>query len=960
MSVIGEAFVRVRPDSTGFSEGVSSGVSGGLKSFALGASALIGGIFAGKEVLDGLKTLNDAFQEAARTDRLTAAVLASTGGAANVTATQLGNLAKAQSELTGVDRASIQSAGNVLLTFRDVRNEAGKNNDIFTQGVVAAQNLSSAFGKDLQGSIILVGKALNDPTKGLSALSRVGVTFTAQQKDQIKALQASGDLLGAQKLILAEFSKEFGGAAAAAADPIARLKASFVDFKETLGAQVGPLFNQIATGLQGVLPQLADVLGKALGAIIPAILPIVQQIAPLLGVIVTALAPIVTGLGAALGSVLGSVATALAPIIQALLPSIVSIGQAIGSIGAALGPVFAAFAPLLGPIVTLVSGFAQVLAAVLVPILTVLAQVLTPIISQLSDQLTGALVGIIPIVTAFASTLGGDFAIVLKAIIPVLGKLAEGILPILLQVFESLAPVFTSAAGAIGQLLTAAAPLLPLLGGALLSVLKAVAPAFIAIEKALQGTIVKLLLALVPIVSQLVKALVPLAPVFGQIAGILANVLTKALVTLQPFLGQFVKIFAGELSSVIKQLSPQIPVLAKAFLEIATSFGKILISLLPLVPPLLQLATLLIEKISVPVMIEQAKAYALLANAIAPVATAVADILAAGIKDLVGFILDLGTALGNFDFGSIVTFFDGIAPAVESGLSSLGNAIATLATNFVSSFISGVGGLAGQFLTFLAGVPKAIGLGVFALAQTGADIASNFISAVVSGVGGIAGAIASAFTDLPLKLAKAGFNAITSLVGVAQAIIAGLVHGIIDKAGDVLSALKKFVLDKIPGFIKDFFHISSPSKMFQGFGQNLMEGFALGIGNSAGLVLGQIADVARQVSTLPPIAPPRLGPFTPASAAAASVGGTQAAQAAQVAAGVAAGGVGGAVQAIPVGLDTAGLAKALGDSVTQALSGATLGGVHIDTLTVPAEQSPTQTGFEIARRLRTESFLAGK
>ncbi|MES2155937.1 MAG: hypothetical protein V4510_12455, partial [bacterium] len=63
--------------------------------------------------------------------------------------------------------------------------------------------------------IIKVGKALNDPTKGLTALSRVGILFTDQQKKQIKALQKSGDLLGAQKIILKELGTEFGGSFAA-------------------------------------------------------------------------------------------------------------------------------------------------------------------------------------------------------------------------------------------------------------------------------------------------------------------------------------------------------------------------------------------------------------------------------------------------------------------------------------------------------------------------------------------------------------------------------------------------------------------------------------------------------------------------------------------------------------------------------------------------------------------------
>src|ERR1700712_5749455 len=61
------------------------------------------------------------------------------------------------------------------------------------------------------------GKALNDPLKGISALSRAGVTFTQSQQDSIKAMVGANDLLGAQKIILGEVEKQVGGTAKATA-----------------------------------------------------------------------------------------------------------------------------------------------------------------------------------------------------------------------------------------------------------------------------------------------------------------------------------------------------------------------------------------------------------------------------------------------------------------------------------------------------------------------------------------------------------------------------------------------------------------------------------------------------------------------------------------------------------------------------------------------------------------------
>jgi hypothetical protein len=71
----------------------------------------------------------------------------------------------------------------------EVRNETGKGNDIFTQATKVVTDMSVALGQDGTKSAIQLGKALNDPIKGVTALARVGVTFTQGQKDQIKTLE---------------------------------------------------------------------------------------------------------------------------------------------------------------------------------------------------------------------------------------------------------------------------------------------------------------------------------------------------------------------------------------------------------------------------------------------------------------------------------------------------------------------------------------------------------------------------------------------------------------------------------------------------------------------------------------------------------------------------------------------------------------------------------------------------
>jgi phage-related protein len=187
-----------------------------------------------------------------------AAVLKSTGNVAGTSVKQIDGLAASLESMSGVDEELIINSQNVLLTFTKVRDAAGKGNDIFTQGTKAALNLSTALGTDLQASTIQVGKALNDPIKGVTALQRVGVSFTAAQKDQIAAMVKSGDTMGAQKLILGELSTEFGGAAKAAgggfSGALARLKDVFGDAFRDLAMKYLPDLTRLANWLAAQIP----------------------------------------------------------------------------------------------------------------------------------------------------------------------------------------------------------------------------------------------------------------------------------------------------------------------------------------------------------------------------------------------------------------------------------------------------------------------------------------------------------------------------------------------------------------------------------------------------------------------------------------------------------------------------------------------------------------------------------
>jgi hypothetical protein len=201
----------------------------------------LGGILAGGGLVYGMKRAIELSEESMLAEKKLQAVLTSTGGAAGFSAEQLKAHAAALQKVTNFDDEATIAGMAVMATFTSIRG------DVFTGAIEAAQNLSAVMGQDLQSSVVLIGKALNNPLKGMTALQRVGVAFTNEQKEQIKNLVTQGDLVGAQRIILNELKTEFGGAARAMASPMQQARNAIGDLGERIGNIVKPAFAAMLT-----------------------------------------------------------------------------------------------------------------------------------------------------------------------------------------------------------------------------------------------------------------------------------------------------------------------------------------------------------------------------------------------------------------------------------------------------------------------------------------------------------------------------------------------------------------------------------------------------------------------------------------------------------------------------------------------------------------------------------------
>jgi len=175
----------------------------------------------------------------------------SMGAAAWTTTDALKAQASAFQEVSTFGDEAILDFQSVMLTFGNV------TGDVFTDATQLGLDMSAKLGTDLQSTAIQLGKALNDPAKGLSALSRVGVSFTEDQEEMVKAMTEAGDIAGAQAIILGELEKQFGGTAEAMAQTgtgqAKQAMNALGDAGEQLGAVVIPMVSQLA----GWLKQLA-------------------------------------------------------------------------------------------------------------------------------------------------------------------------------------------------------------------------------------------------------------------------------------------------------------------------------------------------------------------------------------------------------------------------------------------------------------------------------------------------------------------------------------------------------------------------------------------------------------------------------------------------------------------------------------------------------------------------------
>lgn len=360
---------------------VLDGIRGRLDSLAGGVQALgkiaLGGIFAAAGTAaagfaGALKMAIDGAVEAQKVEAQLEAVLRSTGQAAGLSKEEILSMASALQSVTTYEDEAVTSAANLLLTFTNI----GK--DVFPSALETVLDMSTALGQDLKSSAIQLGKALQDPVEGVTALRRVGVNFNDAQMKVIKRLVETGRVAEAQRLILKELATEFGGSARAAAE-------TFSGRLEQLKNRLGDAAEAVGTAMLPMLSRLAELFSAN-------VLPLIETGARMFGVLFEAIAEgeDLGGIGDIINEFAGDLGP-LEPLVRAIAEAFWALDEILPQVVAWINQLWAQIQPLLEPVAAWIAQNVQLqdvlialgiaIAAVVIPALISLVASAAPVVA---------------------------------------------------------------------------------------------------------------------------------------------------------------------------------------------------------------------------------------------------------------------------------------------------------------------------------------------------------------------------------------------------------------------------------------------------------------------------------------------------------------------------------------------------------------------------------------------------
>lgn len=249
-------------------EDAASGVLEGLKGAASGLGSVFGGLLtlgagAATAAVGLLGTgLALSFKEAMEAEEIASSLaqtLANTGKVTGVTAEMCNELADGLSKVTRFSDDAILAGEDMLAGFNNI----GK--DVFPKATKAMLDMATKMKIDVPSAARLLGKILNDPAGAAGLLEKQGIKLTDALEKQITAMVKSGDVAGAQSLIMEQLAGTMGGAAEAAG--------------QTLAGRLDILKNRLLNVAEGIGTTLLPIAEQFFNNVVMPAVPLVEQLA---------------------------------------------------------------------------------------------------------------------------------------------------------------------------------------------------------------------------------------------------------------------------------------------------------------------------------------------------------------------------------------------------------------------------------------------------------------------------------------------------------------------------------------------------------------------------------------------------------------------------------------------------------------------------------------------------------
>lgn len=443
-----ELLVRMKDEA---SKGLASlGDAVGSLGMVAGGIAAAGVLALGAAVVGGI---GDA-REAARLYASTEQTILTMGNAAGRSTDQVVDLASSLSDAAGASLFGddqVQQASNLLLTFGEIKGET------FDLATALTVDLAQALGGAPADQAMMLGKALNDPTKGLTALGKAGLTFSEEQKAVIAALQESGDMAGAQAIIIAELNKQVGGQAQAAADASggwSEFQGRLGEAAETVGGALLPIIAQLGGFLLDVIVPAVEGAAVVFGDLVNYFTAVAEDgdtLNDFLGNLPGFIQPIVLGIGELavwLGETLPGVIATILPLFSGEMP------EALG----ATGETFTLLGETVQAIMALISGIIAVAIPAMIKFWEDHGEQITRIVKASFDfvvsVINAALTLIKGIITVALDVINGDWEAAWAHFQELVAGFAMAIGDVIKKFLDLIASYFNTSLDEIAQIWT--------------------------------------------------------------------------------------------------------------------------------------------------------------------------------------------------------------------------------------------------------------------------------------------------------------------------------------------------------------------------------------------------------------------------------------------------------------------------------------------------------------------------